>query len=170
MLLSSIRQSSEQRKVHSQGMKKELQPLLDPATRAAAGGSQTEPGKTLKETLLTRAQQSTAKPELNLHTKISYRQGKQWHEKIATLNPEKDSRTLRNFAKVLNEEAPSLSKTIHCVRNTFPTDKKTANEFAQFFRREITLPLTPKKVGDTKEKLKQEKSKKLSLVHARTAP
>ena len=30
------------------------------------------------------------------------------------------------------------------------------NEFAQLYRRESTLPLTPKKVGDTKEKLKQE--------------
>ena len=36
------------------------------------------------------------------------------------------------------------------------TDKKAANEFAQLYRRESTLPLTPKKVGDMKEKLKQE--------------
>ena len=36
------------------------------------------------------------------------------------------------------------------------TDKEAANEFAQLYRREITLPLTPKKVGDMKEKLKQE--------------
>ena len=36
------------------------------------------------------------------------------------------------------------------------THKKAANEFAQLYRRESTLPLTPKKVGDMKEKLKQE--------------
>ena len=36
------------------------------------------------------------------------------------------------------------------------TDKQAANEFAQLYRRESTLPLIPKKVGDMKEKLKQE--------------
>ena len=36
------------------------------------------------------------------------------------------------------------------------TDKKVANEFAQLYRRESTLALTRKKVGDMKEKLKQE--------------
>ena len=36
------------------------------------------------------------------------------------------------------------------------TDKKAANEFAQLYRRESTLPLTPKKVGDIKEKLRQD--------------
>ena len=36
------------------------------------------------------------------------------------------------------------------------TDKKAANEFAQLYRRESTVPLTPKKVGDVKKKLKQE--------------
>ena len=35
------------------------------------------------------------------------------------------------------------------------TDKKAANEFSQLYRRESILPLTPKKVGDMKEKLKQ---------------
>ena len=36
------------------------------------------------------------------------------------------------------------------------TDKKAENELAQLYRRENTLPQTPKKVGDMKEKLKQE--------------
>ena len=36
------------------------------------------------------------------------------------------------------------------------TDEKAANECVQLYRRESTLPLTPKKVGDKKEKLKQE--------------
>ena len=59
-----------------------------------------------------------------------------------------------NLAKVLNEEAPSRNKTVLRVRNTLLTNKKAADEFAQLYRRESTLPLTPKKVGDTKEKLK----------------
>ena len=40
------------------------------------------------------------------------------------------------------------------------TDKKAENEFSQLYRRESTLPLTPKKVGDMKEKLKQEAKQK----------
>ena len=58
--------------------------------------------------------------------------------------------------KVLHEEAPSCSKTVLRVCNTLFTDKKAADEFAQLYRRESTLPLTPKKVGDMKGKLKQE--------------
>ena len=81
---------------------------------------------------------------------------KQWHEKTASLNLEKDSSKLWNLAKVLNGEAPSRSKTVLHVRNTLFTDKKAVNEFAQLYRRESTLPLTPKKVGDMKEKLKQD--------------
>ena len=53
----------------SQGTKKELQPLLDPTARATAGSCQLSQGKHL-----TGAQQRTAKPELNLQEKNSYRQ------------------------------------------------------------------------------------------------
>ena len=81
---------------------------------------------------------------------------KQWYEKAASLNLEKDSSKLWSLAKVLNEEAPSRSKTVLRVRSTLITDKKAANEFAQLYRRESTLPLTPKKVGEMKGKLKQE--------------
>ena len=80
---------------------------------------------------------------------------KQWHEKTASLNLEKDSSKLWSLAKVLNEEAPSRSKTVLRVRKTLFIDKKAANEFAQLYRRESTLPLSPKKVGDKKGKLKQ---------------
>ena len=81
---------------------------------------------------------------------------KQWYEKTASLNLEKDSSKLWGLAKVLNEEAPSHSKTVLRVRNTLLTDKRATNEFAQLYRRERTLPLTPKKVGDMTEKLQQE--------------
>ena len=81
---------------------------------------------------------------------------KQWYEKTASLNLEKDSSKFWSLTKVLNEEAPSRSKTVLRVHNMLLTDKKAANEFAQLYRRENTLPLTPKKVGDMKEKLKQE--------------
>ena len=77
-------------------------------------------------------------------------------KKTTSLNLEKDSSKLWSLAKVLNEEAPSCSKTVLRVRSTFLIDKKAANELAQLYRRESTLPLTPKKVGDMKEKLKQE--------------
>ena len=43
------------------------------------------------------------------------------------------------------------------VHKTLRTDKKAATEFAQLYRRESTLCLTIKKVGDMKEKLKQER-------------
>ena len=56
------------------------------------------------------------------------------------------------------EEAPSCSKTVLHVRNTLLTDKKAVNEFAQLYWRESILPLTPKKVGDMKEKFKQEEN------------
>ena len=80
----------------------------------------------------------------------------QWYEKTASLNLEKDSSKLWSLTQVLNEEAPSRSKTVLRVHNMLLTDKRAANEFAQLYRRESTLPLTPKKVGDMKEKLKQE--------------
>ena len=48
------------------------------------------------------------------------------------------------------------AKHVLRVHNTLLTDKKAANEFAQLYRKEGNLPLTPKKVGDMKEKLKQE--------------
>ena len=73
---------------------------------------------------------------------------------------------LTNLANVLNEEAPSRSKIVFRVRNTLLTDKKAANEFAQLYRRESTLSQTPKKVGNMKEKLKQEENRKISPVHA----
>ena len=85
---------------------------------------------------------------------------KQWYEKTASLNLEKDSSKLWSLTKVLNEEAPSRSKTVLHVHNMLLTDKKAANEFAQLYRRESTLPLTTKKVGDMKEKLKQEEKQK----------
>ena len=56
---------------------------------------------------------------------------KQWYEKTASLNLEKDLSKLWNLAKVLNEEAPSRSKTVFRVHNILLIDKKAANEFAQ---------------------------------------
>ena len=98
----------------------------------------------METTPLTTTQQNTAKPELSSSEKYSCRQGKS----------EKDASKLWNLTNVLNEEAPSDSMTILHVNNKLLTDKKTANEFAKLNRRENTLPLTPKKVGDMKEKLK----------------
>ena len=80
---------------------------------------------------------------------------KRWYEKTASLNLEKDSSKLWNLSKALNGEAPSRSQTVLRVHNTLHTDKKAVNEFAKLHRRESILPLTPKKVGDMKEKLKQ---------------
>ena len=55
----------------------------------------------------------------------------------------------------MNEEPPP------CVKNKLLTDKKAMNELAQLNRRESTLPLTLKKVGDMKEKLKQKEKLKI---------
>ena len=99
------------------------------------------------------AEYSKARAEITRDNLLQTR--KQWYEKTATLNLENSSK-LWSLTEVLNEEAPSRSKTVLRVHNMLLTDKKAANEFAQLHRRESTLPLTPKKVGDMKEKLKQE--------------
>ena len=112
------------------------------------------------------AEYSKARAEFTREKLLQTR--KQWYEKTASLNLEKDSSKLWSLTQ---EEAPSRSKTVLHVHNMLLTDKKAANEFAQLYRRENTLPLTPEKGGDMKEKLKQEKkSRKMSPVHAWTAP
>ena len=68
-------------------------------------------------------------------------------KKPTSLNLEKDSSKLWSLAKVLNEEAPSCSKTVLRVRSTFLIDKKAANELAQLYRRESTLPPDSKESG-----------------------
>ena len=100
------------------------------------------------------AQYSKARTEFTRDKLLQTR--KKWHEKTASLDLEKDSSKLWNLSLVLNEEAPYGSKIVLRVHNELPTNKKAANESAQLYRRESTLPLTPKKPGDMKEKLKQE--------------
>ena len=94
------------------------------------------------------AEYSKARTEFTREKLLQTR--KQWYEKIASLNLEKVSSKVWSLAK----EATSRNKTVLRVRNTLLTDKKSANEFAQLCSRESTLSLTPKKVGDMKEKLK----------------
>ena len=107
---------------------------------------------------LSTAEHSKARAEFTREKLLQTR--KQWYEKTASPNLEKDSSKLRNLARILNEETPSRSMTVLRAHNTLLTDKKAANELAQLYRRESTLPLTPKKVGDMKEKLKQEEKQK----------
>ena len=104
------------------------------------------------------AEYSKARAEFTREKLLQTR--KQWYVKTASLNLEKDSSKRWSLTKVLNKEAPSRSKTVLRVHNMLLTDKNAANEFAQLYRRESTLPLTPKKVGDMKEKLKQEEKQK----------
>ena len=88
------------------------------------------------------AEYSKARAEFTREKLLQTR--KQWYEKTTSLNLEKDSSKLWSLTKVLNEEAPSRNKTVLRVRNTLLTDKKAANEFAQLYGRESTLPLIPK--------------------------
>ena len=160
MLYSSIMQSSEQRKSPFPGDKEgtttpfwtpQLEQLQEAVTRARKDMENNPPDQDT-------AKYSKARAEFTREKLLQTR--KQWYEKTASLNLEKDSSKLWSLTKVLNEEAPSCSKTVLRVHNMLLTDKKAANEFAKLYRRESTLPLTPKKVGDMKEKLKQEEKQK----------
>jgi len=76
---------------------------------------------------------------------------KSWHEKTATLNLERDTTKLWNLTKTLNEETPSRSKTVLKVNNELLTEKKAANEFAKFYRKESSLMIPQEKMKDTKK-------------------
>ena len=80
------------------------------------------------------AEYSKARAEFTREKLLQTR--KQWYEKTASLNLEKDSNKLWSLTKVLNKEAHSHSKTVLHVHNMLLTDKKAANEFAQLYRRE----------------------------------
>ena len=104
---------------------------------------------------LTRTQQNRVKPEFSSRENTSYRRDI-LNEKTTPLHPEKDSSQLWNLSKVLNEEAPSRSGTVFRVHNELLTDQKSANEFAQIYRMENSLPLTSNTLGYMKQKLKEE--------------
>ena len=84
------------------------------------------------------AEYSKARAEFTREKLLQTR--KQWYEKTASLNLEKDSSKLWSLTKVLNEEAPSCSKTVLRVHNMLLTDKKAANEFSQLYRRKAPCP------------------------------
>ena len=77
-----------------------------------------------------------------------------WHEKTSSLNMEKDSKKLWNLVKTLNDEAPSHGKTVLEVNKQLLTEKRAANEFAKFYKKESTLTIPQEKIRRAKEEIK----------------